>query len=158
VLPEDPAVAPAVLESSLDGLEEPFEAVVAAGVRGIMLGPAVVEALDPAEAASCSPLVVRLARERLGFRGTLVSDDLDASGILRGRTVGEAAVASLGAGVDLLLVSAHLAPECADALMRAVSDGRIPEVRLAEAAASVCRLEMETSTGRRPADASSIEG
>jgi beta-N-acetylhexosaminidase len=157
VLPDDPAVAPAVLRGSLDGLEEPFEAVVAAGVRGIMLGPAVVEAVDPAEAASCSPSVVRRARERLGFRGTLVSDDLDAAGILRGRTVGAAAVASLAAGADLLLVSAHVAPECAEALTRAVSDGRIAEERLVEAAASVCHLEMEPSTGGRSADASSIE-
>jgi beta-N-acetylhexosaminidase len=149
VLPDDPAVAPAVLRGSLDGLEEPFEAVVAAGVRGIMLGPAVVEAIDQTEPASCSPSVVRLARERLGFRGTLVSDDLDAAGILRGRAVGAAAVASLAAGVDLLLVSAHVAPECAEALVQAVSDRRIAEERLAEAAANVGRLEMSGRPGGR---------
>jgi beta-N-acetylhexosaminidase len=142
VLPDDPAVSPAVLHGPLEGLEEPFEAVVAAGVRGIMLGPAVVEAVDPAEAASCSAAVVRLARERLGFRGTLVSDDLDAAGILRGRTVGEAAVASLGAGADLLLVAAVTASECAAALVRAVSDGRIPQGRLVQAAANVGHLAM----------------
>src|SRR5262249_44138430 len=122
------------------------------------LGPAVVEAVDPAEAASCSPAIVRLARERLGFRGTLVSDDLDAAGILRGRAVGEAAVASLAAATDLLLISAHVAPACAEALTQAVSDGRIAEERLAEAAANVGRLEMEPTTGGRPAGASSIGG
>jgi beta-N-acetylhexosaminidase len=143
VLPEDPAVSPAVLREPLDGLEEPFEAVVAAGVRGLMLGPAVVEAVDPAEAASCSRAVVRLAREGLGFRGTLVSDDLDAVGILRGRSVGEAAVASLTAGADLLLVAAEGARECADAIARAVSDGRVAEERLTEAAAGVGHLEIE---------------
>ena len=146
VLPDDPAVSPAVLRGPLDGLEEPFEAVVAAGVRGIMLGPAVVEAVDPEDAASCSRGVVQLVRERLGFRGTLVSDDLDAAGIVRGRTVGEAAVASLAAGADLLLVAAAGASECAEALTRAVAEGRIPEERLAEAAASVGRLEMEPSS------------
>ena len=146
VLPDDPAVSPAVLRGPLDGLEEPFEAVVAAGVRGIMLGPAVVDAVDPADAASCSREVVQLARERLGFRGTLVSDDLDAAGILRGRTVGEAAVASLAAGADLLLVAAAGASECAEALTRAVVEGRVPEERLAEAAANVGRLEMEPSS------------
>jgi beta-N-acetylhexosaminidase len=146
VLSDDPAVSPAVLLGPLDGLEEPFEAVVAAGVRGIMLGPAVVEAVDPTDAASCSRDVVQLARERLGFHGTLVSDDLDAAGILRGRTVGEAAVASLGAGADLLLVAAAGAAECAEALTRAVADGLIPEERLAEAAANVGRLEMERSS------------
>jgi beta-N-acetylhexosaminidase len=142
VLPEDPAVSPAVLRGPLDGVEAPFEAVVAAGVRGIMLGPAVVEAVDPAEAASCSRDVVGLARDRLGFHGALVSDDLDAAGILRGRAVGEAAVASLAAGADLLLVAADGASACAEAITRAVSDGRLPEERLAEAAASVGHLEM----------------
>jgi beta-N-acetylhexosaminidase len=150
VLPDDPAVLPAVLRGPLDGVEEPFEAVVAAGVRGMMLGPAVVEAVDPAEAASCSRAVVQLAREQLGFRGTLVSDDLDAAGILRGRTVGEAAVASLGAGADLLLIAAEAAPECADALIRAVTEGRIGEERLIEAVASVGRLEMKRPSRKAP--------
>lgn len=140
VLVEDPAVSPAVLTTPFD--ETPFEAVVEAGVRGIMLGPAVIEAIDPWEAASCSSAVIRRARERLGFEGTLVSDDLDAAGILRGRSVGEAAVASLGAGADLLLVSAQAAPECAEAIAAAVFDGRIPEERLTEAAAAVGHLAM----------------
>ena len=144
VLVDDPAVSPAVLRTSLDELdgadEAPFAAVVAAGVRGIMLGPAVVEALDPAEAASCSAAVVRRVRERLGFCGTLVSDDLDAAGILRGRGVGDAAVASLAAGADLLLVAAPAATACAEALLAAVADGRIPAERLTEAAARAGHL------------------
>jgi beta-N-acetylhexosaminidase len=144
VLPDDPALSPAVLRSPLDELdstdEAPFAAVVAAGARGIMLGPAVVEAVDPSEAASCSPVVVRRVRERLGFRGALVSDDLDAVAILRGRPVGDAAVASLAAGADLLLVAAPAAPECAAALAAAVSDGRVSEERLAEAATRVGHL------------------
>ena len=141
---DDPAVSPATLRTPPDELDDvdeaPFAAAVAAGVRGIMLGPAVVEAVDPSEAASCSSAVVRRARERLGFRGTLVSDDLDAVAILRGRRVGDAAVASLAAGADLRLVGAAAAGECATALAGAVADGRIPAERLAEAAAQVGRL------------------
>jgi beta-N-acetylhexosaminidase len=135
-LPDDPAVSPAVLHSPLDELdgpdEAPFAAVVSAGVRGIMLGPAVVDALDPAESASCSGAVVRRLRERLGFEGALVSDDLDAAGVLRGRSVGETAVASMAAGADLLLVGAHAAEECAAALA-----AHVPEERLADAASRV---------------------
>jgi len=144
LLIDDPAVAPAVLRTSLDELdevaEEPFLAVVAAGVRGIMLGPSVVEAIDPSEAASSSAAVVARVRERLGFRGTLVSDDLDAVGILRGRGVGDAAVASLAAGADLLLGAASAAAECAAALAVAVKEGRISADCLAEAADRVGHL------------------
>jgi beta-N-acetylhexosaminidase len=132
VLPEDPAVEAAVLTAPLE--EGPFEAVVAAGVRGMMLGPAAVETFDPSAAASCSSVVTRRARERLGFRGALVSDDLDSAGVLRGQRVGEAAVASLAAGADLLLVAAEAAHECARALIEAVTERRISEERLAEAA------------------------
>jgi beta-N-acetylhexosaminidase len=135
-LVDDPAVLTAVLNAPLEEL--PFAAVVEAGVRGIMVGPAVVAALDPSEAASCSRAVVLRLRNELGFQGTVVSDDLDAVGILRGRTVGEAAVASLSAGVDLLLVSAEAAPEAAAALAASV-----PEERLAEAAHRIGRLLMD---------------
>ena len=144
---DDPAVSPAILRTSLADLaeldEEPFGAVIAAGVRGLMLGPAVVEAIDPSEAASCSNAVVRRARERLGFRGTLVSDDLDAVSIRRGRGVGEAAVAALAAGADLLLVAAAAAAASAAALVTAVAGGRIAVERLATAAARVGHLAPE---------------
>ena len=141
VLDDDPAVSPAVLTTPLEELDDmdeaPFAAVVAAGVRGLMLGPAVVGAIDSSETASCSAAVVRRARERLGFRGTLVSDDLDAVAILRGRRVGDAAVASLAAGADLLLVAATAAAECATALAAAVADGRLSRGRLTRAAERV---------------------
>jgi len=91
----DPAVALAAVPTcieDLDNLDEvPFAALVGAGVRGLMLGPAVVEAIDRTESASCSAPVVRRARVRVGFAGTLVSDDLDAISILRGRSVGATA-------------------------------------------------------------------
>jgi beta-N-acetylhexosaminidase len=137
----DPAIALARVTtpaSELDTIDEaPFTAVVAAGVRGLMLGPAVVEAVDARETASCSARVVKRARTRLGFAGTLVSDDLDAVSILRGRQVGETAVASLAAGVDLLLVAASAASECAAAIIDAVTEGRLPRSRLADAAANI---------------------
>jgi beta-N-acetylhexosaminidase len=147
VVLDDPAVSSAILRTSLDELadvdEAPFVAVIAAGVRGLMLGPAVVEAIDPSEAASCSSAVVRRARERLGFGGTLVSDDLDAVSIRRGRRIGDAAVASLAAGADLLLVSAAAAAESAAAIVAAVVVGRVSAERLANAAAQVGCLATE---------------
>ena len=137
----DPAVDLGNVPTELTELdtidEEPFAAVVGAGVRGLMLGPAVIDAIDPEETASCSPVVAARARRRLGFQGTLVSDDLDAVSILRGRKVGEVAVKSLSAGLDLLLVPASVAPECAAAIVEAVDDGRLPLDRLTEAAAQV---------------------
>ena len=55
--------------------------------------------------ASLSPaLVSGLLKGRLGYQGLVLSDDLEMGGVLEGRSVGEAAVAALRAGCDLLLV------------------------------------------------------
>ena len=54
----------------------------------------------PFPASSCGGLL----RERIGFRGVVVSDDLGMGGMLAGRSIGEAAVAAVEAGCDLLPV------------------------------------------------------
>ena len=140
----DPAVSPAKVRTPLAELDlvdaVPFSAVIEAGVRGIMLGPAVIESLDPDRAASLSPIVARRAREALGSDGILVTDDLDAVSILGSRPVGAVAVEAIAAGADLLLVGAHAAGECADALAHAVRTGGLAFESLAEAAARVHRL------------------
>ncbi|MBI4459369.1 MAG: glycoside hydrolase family 3 protein, partial [Acidobacteria bacterium] len=55
--------------------------------------------------ASLSPaLVSGLLKGRIGYQGLVLSDDLEMGGVLENRSVGEAAVAALWAGCDLLLV------------------------------------------------------
>ena len=75
--------------------------------------PSLDPPLDPSlEAAGSAPrpasisreLVRGLLRERIGFRGVVIADDLGMSGVLGGRSIGEAAVAALEAGCDLLPV------------------------------------------------------
>lgn len=55
--------------------------------------------------ASLSPhIVTGLLRERMGFKGVVVADDMEMGGVLAGRSIGEAAVAAVEAGCDLLPV------------------------------------------------------
>ena len=124
--------------AELDSIDEvPFRAAVASGVRGLMLGPVPVEALDGSASASLSPAVVSRARERLGFQGVLVTDDIDAPAT-RGRLdVPAAAVQALIAGADMLLVAASNAAACADAIHTATVDGLLSFERLADAAGRV---------------------
>ena len=149
VVEDDPAVARARVHTSLEDLEtidaEPFRAAVDAGARGIMLGPAVIESLDPDAPASTSATVVRHARETLAFDGALVTDDLDAVSILRDRRFGDVAVAAIAAGADLLLVAAPHAEECAGALEQAVQSGTLDFERLSDAAVRVERLAAASS-------------
>ncbi|MFD6512243.1 glycoside hydrolase family 3 N-terminal domain-containing protein [Rhodococcus sp. NPDC060176] len=106
VLEHDPALkdtAVAAKDWSAETLT-PFKAVVHAGVSGMMVGPAIVEAVDPTAPATTSSITIRALREDLGFRGVVVSDDLDSPATMLGRSPEETALASLLAGADLLLI------------------------------------------------------
>lgn len=127
--------------AELDSVDEmPFGAAVASGVQGLMLGPVPVEALDASVSASLSPAVVARARARLGFRGVLLTDDLDAPATRAGLDVSEAAVQALVAGADMLLVSASNAAACGEAIYRATVEGLLAVERLGDAAAQVDAL------------------
>ena len=48
--------------------------------------------------------IERVLREKIGYRGLVVSDDLDMGGVLNGASIEEAAVRTLEAGSDMFLV------------------------------------------------------
>lgn len=138
----DPAVDPVAVvpgdRAALGPGLEPFRAAIAAGASAVMVGPATVPGLGAPEPALLAPIVLRLLRDELGFSGLVVSDDLDAASVLHERTVPEAAVASLRAGCDLLLVSAENdLPALTGAIARAVQEGALEAERLAAASAAV---------------------
>jgi beta-N-acetylhexosaminidase len=131
------AVVPGDRLAAAEGLR-PFAAAVDAGATAVMVGPAAVPGLGAPAPALLSAPVVRVLRDELRFGGLVISDDLDAASVLHGRTLHEAAVASLRAGCDLLLVSAENdLPALTSALVRAVADGALPAARLEAAARAV---------------------
>ena len=56
----------------------------------------------PRPASLSRTVVTELLREKVGFGGVVVADDLEMGAVLAGRSVGEAAVAAMEAGCDLL--------------------------------------------------------
>jgi beta-N-acetylhexosaminidase len=89
-------------------------------------------------------VLVGLLRGELGFRGAIVTDALDMKGASGTRSIGEAAVAALAAGADLLCLGAGQDESVLDhvhaAIAGAVADRRLDEVRVAEAADRAARL------------------
>jgi beta-N-acetylhexosaminidase len=152
---EDSHLALPVLDVDLSVLAErelvPFEAAVGAGTAAVMTSHVVVPALDPELPATLSAPVLGLLRERLGFRGVIVSDALDMAGASASRGIPEAAVLSVAAGADLLCIGADNSleqmREIQAALVTAVRSGRLAEQRLAEAAKRVTGLN-DSSAGR----------
>ena len=75
-----------------------------AGADALMTAHVVYPALDPDTPATFSRAIVQgVLRERLGFRGLVITDALEMQGAAAGRTPAEAGLAALAAGCDLLL-------------------------------------------------------
>lgn len=137
-----------VVDAPLATLRErelvPFAAAVEAGAAAVMTSHLVVPALDAALPATLSPTVLGLLRDELGYDGAIVSDALDMAGASGGRSIPEAAVSALAAGVDLVCTGpdkeAGLVRAIRAAIVAAVADGQLPLARLAEAAGRVARL------------------
>lgn len=131
----------------------PFGAAIASGVSAVMTAHVVYPALDPDEPATFSSKILGPElRERLGFGGLAVSDDLEMGAVER--SIPEAAVAALGAGCDQLLVCSR--PDDARAAREAVVDaarsGLLPELRWAEAVRRVARHRARFARAPVPAD------
>lgn len=83
----------------------PYRAAIAANLACVMTTHIIYRALDAARPATLSPAVVSgLLRERLGFGGLVLSDDLQMGAIVRGWGLAEAAELAIRAGCDQVLV------------------------------------------------------
>jgi beta-N-acetylhexosaminidase len=129
---------------SLNAVEiPPFRRAIAAGIPMLMTAHVQYPALDPRLPATMSPAILTtLLRRRLGFRGAIASDDLEMRAIADRFGPGEAAVAALAAGCDLLLFCHRQdwLRTAVDAVEKAVVSGRLPERRIRESHRRVTAL------------------
>lgn len=87
----------------------PFRAAIDAGTPAVMVSNASVPGLSPLPASLSSAVIGGLLRRQLGFHALVVTDSLSAGAILTsGRTLAQAAVASIRAGADLILFGSTL--------------------------------------------------
>lgn len=99
----------------------------------------VFEAIDPARAATVSPLVIAYLRREMGFDGLLMSDDIAMKAL--GGDMGSRASAALAAGCDMVL---HCSGDLAEMEAVAAASGRLE-------AASARRAEAALAARRPPA-------
>jgi len=114
----------------------PFRAAVRAGIPALMTAHVLYPAWDRKHPASFSPAILQgILRERLGFRGLIVSDDLSMAGARHGQTIEAAALRALLAGADVLLLCHD--PQAQRRVHRFLVDrvkrGELPLSRLDEA-------------------------
>ena len=144
--------APATIRLSrarLRAVDEPAARdVVAAGAGLVMLSNAIYPALDARRPATLSSAIATTElRERAGFTGVSITDDLEANALHRYGAAGALAVASARAGADLLILgrSAAAAERAARSLEAAARDGRLPRAGLEASAARVLALRRATA-------------
>lgn len=153
-------------DSPLEVLEKfhlaPFGALVKAGVPALMTAHVSVPELDQRNPfpATLLPKTYAVLREKLGFRGLIVTDSLGMKALDRYWSIEETAVLALQAGADLLLLGAdpgHDPEELESihrALVSAVLTDRIPRSRLDEAVRRILKakeaLNILDDPGPRP--------
>ena len=140
---EDSHLELPVVASLEDGALAPFRAAIDAGVQAIMTAHIVVRSLGEAPATMNREILHRLLREDLSFDGVVLTDALEMRAISDTVGVEEGAVRAIAAGADAVCLGHDLFDESvrrvSDGLVGAVRSGRLPEIRLVEAAARVRR-------------------
>lgn len=103
----------------------------------IMCGHLFLERFDADHPATLSPAVLTgLLRERLGFAGVIVSDDMQMRAVTAHYGLEEAVLRAVEAGVDILVFGNNLdydpdiVPKAVDILVRGVDSGRLSRQRI----------------------------
>jgi beta-N-acetylhexosaminidase len=118
----------------------PFQRLIAAGLGDVIMSAHVFNAkLDPEHPATLSRSVITgLLREKLGFQGLIVSDDMEMKAISAHYGLENSLPAAIAAGVDVLCLGNNLsydpdiATKAVGILERAVTSGCLPEARIDE--------------------------
>ena len=119
----------------------PFRAAIADGIPLVMIANAAYPALgSDGPAALSRGVVTGLLRERLGFGGVAISDDLEAGAISASLDAPEAGEQAAAAGVDLLLFATTAAPRVHERLARALALERLSLESARESCARVVAL------------------
>ena len=120
----------------------PFKAAVAHGVDLVLLGHLYYPALDTVHSADLSPVTIQRLRSDVGFRGAIISDDMEMGAITNSTPATEAAVEFLVNGGDMVMIAHHISVADAtyNAIKAAVASGRLKRSRLDQAVAALQAL------------------
>ncbi|MBR1552756.1 MAG: hypothetical protein IJ631_01940 [Schwartzia sp.] len=131
----------------------PFRAMIAEGDPSrffVMVSHITYTAVDESLPASLSPAVITgMLRDELGWRGVVVTDDLE-MGAADVFPFEELGVRAVEAGADLILVCHEYEHEQAtyNGLLKAVQSGRVSEKRIDESVRRILRAKFALEDAR----------
>ena len=124
----------------------PFKAAIAAGAPAVMVSNDTVPGLTTLPSGLSSAVINGELKGKLGFKGLVITDALDAKAIsAAGYSVPQATVQALRAGADMVMFSMEpdtpgLTTQSANAVAAAVNDGSLSRDRLIDAANAVLNV------------------
>lgn len=122
----------------------PFAAACAAGVAAVMTSHTIYSGLDRETPATLSPAILQgLLRTELGYKGLVITDDLEMGAIENARSVAAASLTAFTAGADMLLICHdHDKVRAAyDALAAALRSGQLVADRVIASLARVALVQ-----------------
>lgn len=141
---EDRTVSERTLEELRQTELLPFEAGIEAGAGMVMVSHMSLPAVngDDTPCDLSEKVVTGLLRQELGFTGVIITDSHEMGAITRYYSCGEAALAAVRAGCDVVLMPTD--PEtAAQALLQAVADGTLSEARINESVLRILTLKYQ---------------
>ena len=138
---------------------KPFQYAIDHGLQAMMTAHVHYPALDATYPATLSATILSgLLRQQLGFSGVILSDDLEMRAILDHSAVGDAAVRSLQAGVDMLLVckTQTLETSTIETVRQAVATHELDAARIEASLARIAALKHQFAIPYEPIHHSSI--
>jgi beta-N-acetylhexosaminidase len=136
------------LDKNIDNLRKtdfkPFQAGIKAGADFIMVSHVSISRVtENTLPASMSDIVMQsILRTEFSFDGIIITDAMDMTAITSEYTASEAAVASISAGADIVLMPQNY-EEALNGVLAAIEDGTITESRINESVQRILEVKVK---------------
>jgi beta-N-acetylhexosaminidase len=124
----------------------PFSKAIDEGAEVVMIAHILLKKIDEKNPSSMSKTIITdILRNKLKFQGVVITDDMTMGAIIKNYKIGEAAVKSVKAGSDIVLVchGYNNEMEVISALKKAVGDGDISQERIDESVYRILKLKQK---------------
>ncbi|WP_179632035.1 beta-N-acetylhexosaminidase [Clostridium peptidivorans] len=124
----------------------PFTKAIENGADAVMIAHILLPKIDKDNPSSMSKIIITdILRDNLKFDGVVITDEMTMGAIIKNYNIGKAAIKSVNAGTDIILVGHDYNNEIEviNALKDAVSKGEISDKRINESVHRILKLKQK---------------
>ncbi|WP_410511143.1 beta-N-acetylhexosaminidase [Paenibacillus sp. BR2-3] len=131
----------------------PFQAAIQAQAEAVMVAHILFPKIDPDKPASLSKVIIgKQLRGEMGYQGVVITDDLTMGAIIKHFDLAAAAIDTIKAGSDILLVAHGYDNEklVYNQILQSVKNGSISESRIDESVYRILSLKSKYDLSDKP--------